>query len=227
MWPAASAITDRRAPGSTDTRARSVPVSRAQPPRLGSGTTSSQSLSRSPASAVTVTGVPGGTRAGSMTSETLRSSPGCRRTGDCLKRSAPTSATSGAEPAGDGSADAPFSTPGSGSTRAAASAGAPPRSKPAVPGASKALRSASLSARSPTWSRAWTARPARTRCAPARRSSAATIGRSTRSIAALRRCTNGWCSLSPERSTLTTTWGRGDSSAARWSCSSSSQITSP
>ena len=90
----------------------------------------------------------------------------------------------GAELGGDGSPDGPASASGSGSTRAGASAGVPPRSKPAVPGASKALRSASLSARSPTWSRAVTARPARTRCAPARRSSAATIGRSTRSIAA-------------------------------------------
>ena len=54
MWPAASAITVRRAPGSTETRARSVPVSRDQPPRLGSGTVSCQSFSRSPASAVTL-----------------------------------------------------------------------------------------------------------------------------------------------------------------------------
>ena len=40
-----------------------------------------------------------------------------------------------------------------------------------------------MSARRPTWSRAVTARAAPIRWAPARRSSAATIGRSTRSIA--------------------------------------------
>ena len=63
-------------------------------------------------------------------------------------------------------------------------AGAPPWVKPAAPGASNAVRRASFSARRPTSSRAVISLPGRTRRAPARRSSASTIGRSTRSSTA-------------------------------------------
>ena len=109
----------------------------------------------------------------------------------------------------------------------ARSAACAPAWNAALPGVSKAVLSASLSARSPTWSRARSAFVGRIERALWRRSSSATIGARTRSIAAYSARTTGWVSLSPLRSTFTTTCGRRAPSAARCSSSSASQRTSP
>ena len=71
------------------------------------------------------------------------------------------------------------------------------------------------------------ARPARTRRAPARRSSASTIGRSIRSIAAYSGLTSGCASFRPLRSTLHDDLRPRRSSASRCSRSIASQRTSP
>ena len=177
--PPAAARAESFAPGSTETEARTAPPTRDHPIRPGGGTTSARSETASPGSATSSIGVPGGIRPGSTSSDTLRRSPGWRRIGDCLKRMGD---PEGAAP-GPGGGVPPGPAAGAPGSIAARGEGAPPRSNAAFPGVSNAVRRASFSARSPSASRALIARPALMRCAPARRSSSATIGRSTRSMA--------------------------------------------
>ena len=129
---------------------------RDQPLRFGSGTASHAQIDPEPrVDRDLYRACPAAIRCGSMSSETPRRSPGCSRTSACLKRSGAFSTAvarrAAAPPAGRRRVSAVLARRITGGP---AERCCSPARNPAVPGVSKAFLSASLSARSPTWSRA-------------------------------------------------------------------------